>query len=236
VDKPPAPLRRIRVILTALLIKAYAALHPERCRFAGFVVATPRGCLPPRYTVSTSLLARAVDDMDLVGRRVLDVGCGSGALMLVASRRGAYVVGVDIDPVCARAARVNLEANGLGAAGDIVVCDSAECLRGGFDLAVVNPPFLPVEGEPYYACGRGCSAARRMLSAAAHLARRVLYAWSSLSGDPPLGCMVVASRRGLLDRVYACLHDGSSGARRGCGWEAEAEHVAEYGGGLPPGE
>ncbi len=156
--------------------------------------------------------------------------------MLVASGRGAYAVGVEIDPVCAGAARANLEANGLGAAGDVVVCDSAECLRSCFDLAVVNPPFLPVEGEPYYACGRDCSAARKMLSAAASRARRVLYAWSSLSGDPPLGCRVVASRRGFLDRVYVCLYDGVPGARHGHSWEAEAEHVAEDGGGLPPGE
>src|SRR6478609_9613190 len=35
---------------------------------------------------------------DLSGRRILDAGCGTGALALEAARRGADVVAVDISP------------------------------------------------------------------------------------------------------------------------------------------
>lgn len=35
---------------------------------------------------------------DLRGKRVLDAGCGTGALAVEAARRGAYVVGIDISP------------------------------------------------------------------------------------------------------------------------------------------
>ena len=35
---------------------------------------------------------------DLTGRRVLDAGCGTGALAVEAARRGAHVVAVDISP------------------------------------------------------------------------------------------------------------------------------------------
>ncbi|PWS39021.1 magnesium protoporphyrin IX methyltransferase [Falsiroseomonas bella] len=35
---------------------------------------------------------------DLTGRRVLDAGCGTGALAMEAARRGAHVVAVDIAP------------------------------------------------------------------------------------------------------------------------------------------
>lgn len=35
---------------------------------------------------------------DLTGRRVLDAGCGTGALSIEAARRGADVVGIDISP------------------------------------------------------------------------------------------------------------------------------------------
>ncbi len=35
---------------------------------------------------------------DLTGRRVLDAGCGTGALAVEAARRGADVVGIDVSP------------------------------------------------------------------------------------------------------------------------------------------
>jgi magnesium-protoporphyrin O-methyltransferase len=35
---------------------------------------------------------------DLTGRRILDAGCGTGALAIEAARRGADVVGIDISP------------------------------------------------------------------------------------------------------------------------------------------
>jgi len=35
---------------------------------------------------------------DLTGRRVLDAGCGTGALAIEAARRGADVIGIDISP------------------------------------------------------------------------------------------------------------------------------------------
>ncbi|MEY2883040.1 MAG: hypothetical protein RL490_764 [Pseudomonadota bacterium] len=35
---------------------------------------------------------------DLTGRRILDAGCGTGALAIEAARRGADVVGIDVSP------------------------------------------------------------------------------------------------------------------------------------------
>ena len=35
---------------------------------------------------------------DLTGRRILDAGCGTGALAIEAARRGAHVVAVDLSP------------------------------------------------------------------------------------------------------------------------------------------
>ncbi len=47
---------------------------------------------------------------DLTGRRILDAGCGTGALAVEAARRGADVVGIDVSPqlisiACERAPR-----------------------------------------------------------------------------------------------------------------------------------
>jgi magnesium-protoporphyrin O-methyltransferase len=45
---------------------------------------------------------------DLAGARVLDAGCGTGALAVEAARRGAHVVAVDLSPTLVRLARERL--------------------------------------------------------------------------------------------------------------------------------
>lgn len=52
---------------------------------------------------------------DLEGKRLLDVGCGDGALVSLAVARGAEVTGVDPDRNMLAAARVRMEREGLKA-------------------------------------------------------------------------------------------------------------------------
>jgi ribosomal protein L11 methyltransferase len=67
---------------------------------------------------TTRLVARALaaHAAEVKGRTVLDVGCGSGILALVALVLGAErAVAIDVDPDAVAVTRENLEANGLGA-------------------------------------------------------------------------------------------------------------------------
>jgi len=67
---------------------------------------------------TTALCLRYLDSLgvELVGTRVLDVGCGSGILAVAALRLGAAsAVGVDIDPQAEIATRENAERNGVAA-------------------------------------------------------------------------------------------------------------------------
>ena len=82
------------------------------------------------------------------GQRVCDLGTGSGALLLLLARRakGLSLTGVELDPLSARTARENLEANRLS--GEIVTGDLrvVPLNAGSFDLVVANPPYFPVGG------------------------------------------------------------------------------------------
>ena len=49
-----------------------------------------------REAMRTTLLSYLPDD--LTGRRILDAGCGTGALALEAARRGAHVTAIDLSP------------------------------------------------------------------------------------------------------------------------------------------
>jgi release factor glutamine methyltransferase len=79
-------------------------------------------------------------------RAVLDLGTGTGALLLAAlvEFAGAWGVGVDLSPAAAALAARNARDNGLAGRAGFVCGDWAASLDGGrFDLILVNPPYIP---------------------------------------------------------------------------------------------
>jgi ribosomal protein L11 methyltransferase len=87
---------------------------------------------------STSLALELLEDMDLRGRRVLDVGAGTGILAFAALIFGARsAVGFDVDPAAPVHARDNARLNGLRLplfAGRLAALRE----RPLFDFALVN--------------------------------------------------------------------------------------------------
>lgn len=88
---------------------------------------------------TTQMIVSTLLDTDLTGKRVLDCGCGTGILGIVAAKLGAKeVVGFDIDDWSVRNAQHNAELNGV----------QLEVLEGGkqvlshvsglFDLILAN--------------------------------------------------------------------------------------------------
>lgn len=76
--------------------------------------------------------------------RILDIGTGSGALLLALLRElpSAIGTGTDISAAAIAMARGNAERNGLAAHCAFVVCDIADGVAGPFDLIVSNPPYI----------------------------------------------------------------------------------------------
>ncbi|GLK68439.1 peptide chain release factor N(5)-glutamine methyltransferase [Hansschlegelia plantiphila] len=101
---------------------------------------------PDTETVVEAALAEVGDpDRPL---RVLDLGTGSGCLLLAVMSElpEAFGVGVDLSPVAAATARANAQALGLGGRTGFVVGDWSASISGSFDLVVSNPPYI-VSGE-----------------------------------------------------------------------------------------
>jgi ribosomal protein L11 methyltransferase len=86
---------------------------------------------------TTVLCAERLLRHPLLGRSVADLGCGSGALTLVAASQGATVSACDIDPIAVTATRENAQRNGLARSVDVHL-GSVEVLDGQFDVLVAN--------------------------------------------------------------------------------------------------
>ncbi len=85
----------------------------------------------------TSLLLKNLRDVS--GARLLDVGCGYGAIGLSAAARGAHVTMVDCDARSVACSRLGLAENGLS--GEVLLHDGVGALsRDSFDFVLSNPP------------------------------------------------------------------------------------------------
>lgn len=87
---------------------------------------------------TTALMAEALMQENLAGRSVLDVGCGSGILAILAVKRGARIVtAVDNDPAALENARENQILNDLSSDKIIWGKDIRE-VSGTFDVIAAN--------------------------------------------------------------------------------------------------
>jgi len=85
---------------------------------------------------TTQACLERLSTLEVAGKRLLDVGCGSGVLAIAAAKRGATgVTAVDTDPLAVRAAAENAARNGVAVA---VSAGSAADVSGTFDVVLAN--------------------------------------------------------------------------------------------------
>jgi predicted nicotinamide N-methyase len=132
----------------------------------------------PGSRVLARLLA---EEVELAGRRIVDLGCGIGLCAVAAARRGARVVAVDSAAEALQVARAN--ATGNHCSIDVVRTDlRGHGIRGSFDLCIAADitydPLLQVAVADFLAIhlrpdGRGwCAESVRTLDSGFHDACR----------------------------------------------------------------
>jgi release factor glutamine methyltransferase len=122
----------------------------------GFRLTVRPTVFHPRFFVSSERFAAFIDGLDLRGKRVVDVGTGTGILALAAARAGAdSVVAADINPNASLNAEENARANGFGGrvAGLCSNLLAALAPRPLFDVILSSPP--KHAGEPRDLTDRG---------------------------------------------------------------------------------
>ena len=89
------------------------------------------------------------------GRRAVDVGCGSGAGGIIASKLVEHVVLADINPSALGLAAVNAELAGVSDRATIVTSDVLAGVSGPIDLVLANPPYMVDRASRTYRDGGG---------------------------------------------------------------------------------
>jgi ribosomal protein L11 methyltransferase len=117
---------------------------PDHDGDATVIVIEPSRGFGTGHHQSTRLCLRALSAVDVAGRRVLDLGTGSGVLAMAAFVSGAHqVIGVDVDPDAIDSARASARLNPRVGQVHWLVADFRtpgwDALGGGpFDVVLAN--------------------------------------------------------------------------------------------------
>jgi release factor glutamine methyltransferase len=116
--------------------------------FWGLPFAIAPAVLVPRPETET-VVETALGRLDAAGARerplrIVDLGTGSGAILvaLLHELREASGIGTDCSVAAIETARENARLLGVAPRAAFVACDFGAALGGGFDLVVANPPYV----------------------------------------------------------------------------------------------
>ncbi len=96
------------VVVPSWLAESHRPADDERT-----LVLDPGRSFGSGHHATTILCLELLDELDLAGVDLLDVGCGTGILAIAAATRGARVRAVDIDPEAVEMTLANAAANGV---------------------------------------------------------------------------------------------------------------------------
>lgn len=140
---PPEAQPRFRDLLARRAARVPLAHLTGRVGFWTLDLEVSPDTLIPR--ADSEALVEAVLESGRAPRRVLDLGTGTGALLLAVLSEfpEARGVGVDLRPEAAALAARNAARGGLSARAAFLAGDWATALAARFDLILSNPPYIP---------------------------------------------------------------------------------------------
>jgi ribosomal protein L11 methyltransferase len=89
-----------------------ATFHEDKPEYPYQIIIDPKMSFGTGHHQTTSMMLSFILENNFEGKQVLDMGCGTGILAILASKRGAKdILAVDFDPICVESVNENKELN-----------------------------------------------------------------------------------------------------------------------------
>ena len=125
--------KNFQPLVIAGRVSVRAPFHPRPAGVEYDIEIMPRMSFGTGHHETTALMIENQLDLDHRGQRVLDMGCGTGILAIMAEKLGArQVLAIDVEPWTVENARDNAAENN---------CRTIECRLGGAELLADEAPF-----------------------------------------------------------------------------------------------
>ncbi len=115
-----------------------SSFHQVSEQFAHEIIIDPKMAFGTGHHQTTSLMLQEILKMDLKDKSVLDMGCGTAVLAILASQMGGYpIVAIDIDEWAYENAKENMVLNNI-ANVEVKLGDASVIGDGKFDYILAN--------------------------------------------------------------------------------------------------
>lgn len=115
----------------------HSSFHKDVPKAKYEIMIDPKMSFGTGHHETTSLMTQWILEEDMAGKDVLDMGCGTGILGILAKMRGAHkVTSVDVDEWCVENATENSLLNKVEL--DIILGDASSLAGRSFDLIFAN--------------------------------------------------------------------------------------------------
>lgn len=115
-----------------------APFHAPLPNMAFEILIEPKMAFGTAHHETTQLMAEWLMEMEVAGKQVLDMGCGTGILAILANKLGAaYVIGIDNDEWAWQNALENFRLNGVDQ-GEVILGDAHQIDADRYDIILAN--------------------------------------------------------------------------------------------------